>query len=549
MANDSTPDSTAVSHSVRKQLLAPGKFRLFGRNRDWWIKTFFEGNAALSIVVLLLIVFTLFREAAGFIPGNRRNLEVYRRAGLEYVDILKRQTDEYASLGRQLSAARQDWLVRLRAQGLGTADVATRLAPLDALDERLAGAIVAHRDILSEMTDHASAVKERVKVAEDMHEVRANLLGGIAGADPERAAKLRAQAEAIVIEEVDFAMEANVLTARFPEIQAANRNLSGELGEILAALPRTGEPAIDRQLARLGGGLRDFREAIPEREGELVRWRADRPVSWWESLHAFAFGREWITASFWQDWYGVLPLLFGSVFISALSLAIAIPLGVCAALYVNQVAKPWEQRFVKPYIEFISAIPSVVLGFFGIAMLGETLRLLSQVPWLSWVPGFPMQERLNAFTAAALLALMAIPTIFTLAEDALQNVPKALREASLAIGATRMQTVVRIILPAALSGITAAILLGFGRVIGETMVVLLCAGNRIAIPDFCSGVGVAFQPVHTMTGIVAQEMGEVVQGSLHYRALFMVGCLLFLLSLGINYGAQKIVRRYRLPQS
>lgn len=546
MATDTEP--VAVSHSVRKQLLAPGKFRLFGRNRDWWIKQFFEGNAAISILVLALIVFTLFREAVGFLPGNQRNLEVYRHAGLEYVDILKRQTDEYAALGRQLSAARQTWLTRLRAGGLPPAEVAARLAPLDELDERLADAIAPHRDILSEMTDHASAVKERVKVAEDMHEVRANLLAG-AAADPARAASLRAQAEAVVIEEVDFVAEANVLTSRFPEIQAANRNLAAELDEILAALPRANDAVVERQLERFGERLRAFRAALPERESELVRWRADRPVSIWESLNAFAFGRDWITASFWQDWYGVLPLFFGSVFISFLSLAIAIPLGVCAALYVNQVARPWEQRFIKPYIEFISAIPSVVLGFFGIAVLGETLRQVSQVAWLSWVPGFPMQERLTAFTAAALLALMAVPTIFTLAEDALQNVPRALREASLALGATRMQTILKIILPAALSGITAAVLLGFGRVIGETMVVLLCAGNRIAIPDLSSGLGVAFQPVHTMTGIVAQEMGEVVRGSLHYRALFMVGCLLFLLSLGINYGAQKIVLRYRLPQS
>jgi phosphate transport system permease protein len=548
MANDSTPEP-ATAHSVRKQLLAPGKFRLFGRNRDWWIKQFFEANATISIVVLLLIVFTLFREAAGFIPGNRLNLEVYRRAGLEYVDILKRQTDTYAALGREFSAVRLAWSQRLTAAGLPAAEATAKLAPLDALDERLADAISAHRDILSEMTDHASGVKERVKVAEDMHEVRANLLGGIADSDAAHAAKLKAQADAIVIEEVDFSAEVNVLTGRFPEIQAANRNLSAELGDIVAALPQSDDPKIARRIERFGTGLRDFRAAIPEWESEMVRWHGDRPVSWLDSFQAFAFGRDWITASFWQDWYGVLPLFFGSFFISVLALFFAIPLGVCAALYVNQVARPWEQRFIKPYIEFFSAIPSVVLGFFGIAMLGETLRQLSQVPWLSWVPGFPMQERLNAFTAAALLALMAIPTIFTLAEDALQNVPKALREASLAIGATRMQTILHIILPAALSGITAAILLGFGRVIGETMVVLLCAGNRIAIPDLSAGLGVAFQPVHTMTGIVAQEMGEVVRGSLHYRALFMVGCLLFLLSLGINYGAQKIVRRYRLPQS
>lgn len=548
MAND-TQEPIAVSHSVRKQLLAPGKFRLFGKNRDWWIKQFFEGNAAISIVVLLLIVFTLFREAAGFMPGNRRNLEIYRRAGLEYVDILKRETDDFAALGRELSAARQVWLAALKADGLDLAAANARLAPIDALDERLSDSISPLRDIVSEMTEHAASVKDRAKVAEDMKEVRQNLLDGIRGADPKQAEALRAQAAVVEIEEVDYTAEVVALTSRLPEIQAANRALSTELVSIVGALPQSAEPAVAKRLQRLGRQLEEFRAEIPSREDALVRWRADEPIGFFEAFNAFLFGRTWVTASFWQDWYGVLPLFFGSFFISVLALSLAIPLGVCAALYVNQIAKPWEQRFIKPYIEFISAIPSVVLGFFGIAMLGETMRLLSQLPWLSWVPGFPMQERLNAFTAAALLALMAIPTIFTLAEDSLQNVPKALREASLALGATRMQTIVRIILPAALSGITAAVLLGFGRVIGETMVVLLCAGNRIAIPDFSAGLGVAFQPVHTMTGIVAQEMGEVVRGGLHYRALFMVGSLLFLLSLIVNYGAQKIVLRYRLPQT
>jgi phosphate transport system permease protein len=229
-----------------------------------------------------------------------------------------------------------------------------------------------------------------------------------------------------------------------------------------------------------------------------------------------------------------------------MALTIAIPLGVAAAIYVNQMAQPMEQRFIKPYIEFISAIPSVVLGFFGIAMLGETLRRVSQWPALDWMPGFPIAERLNATTAACLLALMAIPTIFSLAEDAINNVPRSFREASLALGATRLQTIIQITVPAALSGIMAAILLGFGRVIGETMVVLLCAGNRIEIPNLGAGVGVLFQPVHTMTGLIAQEMGEVVRDSIHYRALFMIGAVLFLISLLVNFLAQKIVRRYRI---
>jgi phosphate transport system permease protein len=141
---------------------------------------------------------------------------------------------------------------------------------------------------------------------------------------------------------------------------------------------------------------------------------------------------------------------------------------------------------------------------------------------------------------------MAVPTIFTLAEDALRNVPRGFKEASYALGANRLQTIMRVLVPASLSGIVSAILLGLGRVIGETMVVLLCAGNRIAIPDFSEGLGAFFQPVHTMTGIIAQEMGEVVRGSLHYRALFMVGLVLFVLTLVINYFAQKFVTRYRM---
>ncbi|MDA1006910.1 MAG: ABC transporter permease subunit, partial [Verrucomicrobia bacterium] len=209
-------------------------------------------------------------------------------------------------------------------------------------------------------------------------------------------------------------------------------------------------------------------------------------------------------------------------------------------------ARRWEQTIIKPAIEFVQAIPSVVLGFFGIMVLGTFLRELSQVEALSWVPGFPMAERLNILNAGLLLGLMAVPTIFTLCEDALNNVPRAFGEASLALGASKLQTVWRVIAPAAASGILAAVLLGFGRVIGETMVVLLVAGNKIAIPDFSEGIGVITQPAHTMTGIIAQETGEVDKGSLHWRALFMVGLILFVISLFLNWTAQRIIHRFRI---
>jgi phosphate transport system permease protein len=156
-----------------------------------------------------------------------------------------------------------------------------------------------------------------------------------------------------------------------------------------------------------------------------------------------------------------------------------------------------------------------------------------------------MDERLNIFTAGCLLALMSIPTIFSLAEDAINNVPGAYSEASEALGASKLQTTFRVVVPAAFSGILAAVLLGFGRVIGETMVVLLVAGNRIKIPDFSAGIGAFFQPAHTMTGIIAQELGEVPLGSVHYRALFVVGILLFTIVLGINALAHRFTRNMK----
>ena len=286
-------------------------------------------------------------------------------------------------------------------------------------------------------------------------------------------------------------------------------------------------------------------ETIDEHKDKIKQWNQNQPIEILHALISFITGKDWITASDQQDWYGLLPLLSGSLLVSFIALFFAVPLGVGAAIYTNQMASSIERNWIKPYIEFVSAIPSVVIGFFGVVVLGEAIRNFSNLSILSWVPFFPLGERLNVFTAGLLLALMAIPTIFTLAEDAINNVPKHLKEASLAIGATRLQTTARVIVPSCLSAIISAIMLGFGRVIGETMVVLLCAGNRIKIPEFTDGIGVFFEPVHTMTGIIAQEMGEVVQGSVHYRALFMVGIVLFFTSMLINIGAQWIVKKYK----
>ncbi len=518
-------------------VIAKTRTRFFGLSLDECIQSFFGGSALVAVLVLGLITLFLFREGAGFFAQNRQNLTVYRQAGLEYVDFIRQQERDHTALTRYLADIRLRALTHLtQVENLPLAEANERLAAFDAHAERYADAVLPVRGFVSDLGDVASAIKQKFEINEDRMTQRAQLL---------KAGK-KSEADAVVIEAIDFKTELQPILGALPAYKDANQALAAELTALGESVPAPPAPGLQPRLDRFRQLNAEFVATFPAIEKNLETWDYDRPVPFSQAFTAFIFGKQWTTASFWQDWYGILPLLTGSLMVSLVALSLAVPLGVGAAIYVNQIARPGEQKFIKPCIEFIAAIPSVVLGFFGIAVLGTLLRELSQVTWLSWLPGFPIAERLNVLTAGCLLALISVPTIFTLAEDAINNVPRAFKEASFALGASRLQTTTRIIVPAALSGIISAVLLGFGRVIGETMVVLLCAGNRIAIPDFTAGLGAFTQPVHTMTGIIAQEMGEVVNGSIHYRALFVVGIGLFFLSLLINYVAQVIVRRYRV---
>ena len=513
------------------------RLRFLGLTVDDTIKAFFAGNAFVAVIVLALITVFLFREGFSFFGQNRENLEVYRRAGLEYVDFIRAQQDDHTALSRYLSDLRQrQFTFFLQDKKMSLEDANKALAGFDQFTDKFGATIDPVRAMVSDLTEQATAIKTKFIVNGDKREERRQLL---AEGKTEAAGKVQ-------VEEVDFAAELKPLLGTLPTFKEMSRTFSRNLAAVLDTAPKLPSAELESRMTRFKELTRQYLAGLPAVEHNLETWDYSRPVPFWQAFTAFVFGREWLTASFWQDWYGVVPLFVGSLMVSIVALALAVPLGVGAAIYVNQISTVREQRFIKPCIEFISAIPSVVLGFFGIAILGQALRAVSELSWLSWVPGFPYSERLNILTAGCLLALIAIPTIFTLAEDALNNVPRAFKEASFALGASRLQTIVKIIVPASLSGIVSAVLLGLGRVVGETMVVLLCAGNRIAIPDFSAGLAVITQPVHTMTGIIAQEMGEVVRGSIHYRALFVVGLVLFFLSLGINYVAQRIVRRYRI---
>ncbi len=229
--------------------------------------------------------------------------------------------------------------------------------------------------------------------------------------------------------------------------------------------------------------------------------------------------------------YGIWPLLSGSLIVTIGAMLVALPLGIGTAIFIAEVAPVWINNLLKPLIEILAGLPSVVLGFIGIQLLVPFLRRFLDLP-----------TGLTAFTGAILLGLIAVPTIVSIAEDAFNTVPAAYRQAALALGATRWQTIWGVTLPAARSGVLTALMLGVGRAIGETMAVMMVTGNA---PVLSLSPQALFMPARTMTATIASEMGEVASGSQHYHVLFFIGIVLFLISLVINILASSVSMRGR----
>jgi phosphate transport system permease protein len=240
------------------------------------------------------------------------------------------------------------------------------------------------------------------------------------------------------------------------------------------------------------------------------------------------FGVRWYPTF---DLYGALPLILGSALVTITAILIALPLGVATAVFVREAAPPWAREILKPMIEVLAGIPSVVLGFFGMTLVAPFIRSALGAP-----------TGLTAFTGALILAYMALPTIISVAEDALDAVPKSYRDAGLAMGATQWQTIWRVVVPAARSGILTAVMLGMGRAIGETMAVMMVTGNAARMPLSLDSL---FRPVRTMTATIAAEMGEVARGSTHYHVLFAIGIVLFVITFAINLSAASAIFQKR----
>ncbi len=239
----------------------------------------------------------------------------------------------------------------------------------------------------------------------------------------------------------------------------------------------------------------------------------------------FIFGKSWYPISEPAQ-LGILPLIFGSLIVTLGAAIISIPIGIACAVYIAEIAPLKIKEILKAGIELLAAIPSVVLGFIGMVTL---------VPWVKST--FHLPTGLTALSGSIILAFMAMPTIVSVAEDALYSVPKSYKEGAFALGATHWQTIYRVLLPAASSGIVAAVMLGIGRVIGETMAVMMITGNAAVIPQSI------LVPVRTLTATIAAEMGEAVVGSEHYFALFAIGIVLFTMSFIINVTADLFLHK------
>jgi phosphate transport system permease protein len=241
------------------------------------------------------------------------------------------------------------------------------------------------------------------------------------------------------------------------------------------------------------------------------------------------FHNVWNPVSFQKEEFGIVPLITGSVLVTLLAIVIAVPFGIIGAVYISEIATAREREFLKPFIEILAGIPSVVLGFFGLIVVAPFIKDM-----------FGLSTGLNALTGSVLLAFMAIPTIMSISEDAIKSVPAAYKEASLALGASKLETIWKVVVPAALSGIVASVMLGMGRVVGETMAVMMVTGNAAVI---------SFNPftsVRTMTATIAAEMGEVTFGSHHYMALFWVGIVLMLMTFLLNMVSYRVLKKYGL---
>ncbi len=310
----------------------------------------------------------------------------------------------------------------------------------------------------------------------------------------------------------------DILVFRFSDL--TNYFPEEELGDEFQFVPKK----IDELIQKEPGIIAFFPEQYKAKDfhGKIISGESIKPSE-------FFAGTKWYPTSTPSPIFGLVPLLLGTLLVSIGAIVISLPFGLAVAIYMAEIANMKIRNILKPIIELLAGIPSVVYGFFGLVVI---------VPLIQKALNLPVGE--TACAGSIVLAIMALPTIITVAEDAMRTTPRAMKEASLALGATQWQTIYKVIIPYSISGITSAVVLGIGRAIGETMAVLMVTGNAAIIPTSF------FEPVRTIPATIAAELGEAPAGGAHYQALFLLGVVLFLITLVLSIAVEYITSKRKI---
>ena len=318
------------------------------------------------------------------------------------------------------------------------------------------------------------------------------------------------------------------MNSELPTTHDAERARPSRLGRLLAALAARSEPLVEWTIRLCGWSAILFVAAI-----FLFVFVVAAPMFFGKlDLVEFFTSTDWQPTSEVRPRYGILAMLVGTISVTALAMAIAVPLGLGAAVYISEFCRGKLKETLKVLIELLAAIPSIVWGFVAYMLLGPLI--------MHW-PGVAVG--VNLLNGGIVLALMSVPIIVSVGEDALKAVPDSYREAALAMGATRWEVVYRVLFPAAKNGLLAAVLLGIGRAVGETMAVLMATGHAVQIPHSL------VDPIRTLTATIASEMGEAVKGGDHYRVLFVIGLVLFAMAFAVNLTADLVIKGIRNERS
>lgn len=552
---------------------------------------YFRISALGSLMILSVILVYLIAEGFKFVHLYRIDQISARQSGTEFIEVVETQRNDFLNLKQKLDSIRANWL-SLNQSNINESLKAMHLSGFDqyykaaqSIDLALIDFIVSEKNLALKRTveidTQLSTEKTITLLTENALNIEKNSFLANKNSNKELILKklqnkLRESQQdpnnaflnQLLLEKIpkntpllDFekeyliqfiqleiqSLEQDLIYLRESDIPynkinfqkryyRANLSFKGllESQKMIEIDPAYMPPKIAKKFLNFQKHLLKYQYELPKYSATIEGISLNKNISFLEVIISIVTGKDWYISPEGRSQFELGPYIFGSFLVSIVALFIAAPIGIFSAIYVSRFSSEKERGRLKQFFDFSSTIPTVLIGFFGLRILGDLIVDISNWPIISSIPGFPLYEHLNIFTASCLLALMMVPTIYYVSEIGLRRLPKTIEDASLALGASDIQTIQKIFLPTAFPSFLTAIIVGYSRAIGETMIVLLCLGNSVNLPSWSENPPFIFQTTQTITGLIAQEMGEAPKDSLHLHALMSAACFLLIITIALN---------------